>query len=137
MSLNTDRREAYYSQDNVMAFSDPQSVTINAVANSLPRTGQGPSSGTFTKDDGTVKLNILQNAGKRFRRSVRIDHQKYAADPYDVTLLNNVSMSAYLVVDVPKQGYTIAEQKQIVDALTKYLTDSSGARVTQLLGAEI
>jgi hypothetical protein len=45
-------------------------------------------------------------------------------------------MSAYLVVDVPKQGYSIAEQKQIVDALTAYLTASSGARVTQLLGGE-
>jgi hypothetical protein len=45
-------------------------------------------------------------------------------------------MSAYLVIDVPKVGYTIAEQKQIVDALTAYLTASTGAKVTQLLGGE-
>jgi hypothetical protein len=45
-------------------------------------------------------------------------------------------MSAYLVVDVPPLGFSIAEQKQIVDALTGYLTASSGARVTQLLGGE-
>jgi hypothetical protein len=30
----------------------------------------------------------------------------------------------------------VAEQKQIVDGLTAYLTASSGARVTQLLGGE-
>jgi hypothetical protein len=45
-------------------------------------------------------------------------------------------MSVYLVVDTPKTGYTVAEQKQIVDALTAYLTASSGARATQLLGGE-
>jgi hypothetical protein len=45
-------------------------------------------------------------------------------------------MTAYVVVDVPDIGYTVAEAKQIVDALTGYLTASSGARVTQLLGGE-
>jgi len=45
-------------------------------------------------------------------------------------------MSTYLVVDVPDTGFTIAEQKQIVDALTAYLTATSGARTTQLLGGE-
>jgi hypothetical protein len=45
-------------------------------------------------------------------------------------------MSTYLVVDVPVTGFTIAETKQIIDGLTAYLTASSGARVTQLLGGE-
>jgi len=45
-------------------------------------------------------------------------------------------MSAYLVVDVPVTGYTVAEAKQIVDGLTAYLTASSRAKVTQLLGGE-
>jgi hypothetical protein len=41
------------------------------------------------------------------------------------------------VVDCPTVGYTLTEKKQLVDALTAYLTASSGARVTQLLGGEI
>jgi hypothetical protein len=45
-------------------------------------------------------------------------------------------MSAYLVVDVPKVGYTVAEAKQIVDGLVAYLTISTGANVTKLLGGE-
>lgn len=45
-------------------------------------------------------------------------------------------MSTYIVVDTPTDGYTLAEAKQIVDALVAYLTASSGARVTQLLGGE-
>lgn len=119
-----------------MSFADPQSVTINAVANSLPRTSAGVNAGTFTKDDGTVKLSVSHNYGKRKRRTIRLDHSKIAADPLISAQNVGRSMSAYLVVDVPTDGYTIAEQKQIVDALTAYLTASSGARVTQLLGGE-
>jgi hypothetical protein len=45
-------------------------------------------------------------------------------------------MSAYMVVDVPVTGYTVAEAKQIVDGLVAYLTISTGANVTKLLGGE-
>jgi hypothetical protein len=45
-------------------------------------------------------------------------------------------MACYVVVDVPKVGYTITEQKQLVDALAAYLTASSGAAITRLLGGE-
>lgn len=117
-------------------FADPQSVTINAVANSLPRTGQGVSEGNFTKDDGLVKLKISHLYGKRSRRLIRLDHRKVAADPLATGYNKEYTMSAWLVVDVPTVGYTIAEQKQIVDGLTAYLTASSGAKVTQLLGGE-
>lgn len=117
-------------------FSDPQTVTINAVAQTLPRTGSGPTSGVFTKDDGTVKMSIAHAFGKRNRRTIRIDHRKVAADPLATGYNKEYSMSVYLVVDVPTVGYTNAEQKQIVDGLTAYLTATSGARVTQLLGGE-
>jgi DNA-binding winged helix-turn-helix (wHTH) protein len=46
-------------------------------------------------------------------------------------------MSVSVIVNVPKQGYSVTEQKQVVDALVAYLTASSGAKVTQLLGGEI
>jgi len=119
-----------------MAFTDPQSVTINAVATTLPRTSNGVNSGVFTKDDGNVKLTVSHAYGKRTRRTIRIDHAKVAPDPFTTTVNARYSMSAYIVVDVPTVGYTVAEQKQIVDALTAYLTASSGARTTQLLGGE-
>jgi hypothetical protein len=119
-----------------MAFADPQSVTINAIAKSLARTGSGLDTGAFSKDDGEVKLSISHAYGKRFRRTLRLDHQKLAADVMDSSLNVPYSMSVYIVCDVPKYGYTITEQKQIVDGLTAYLTASSGARVTQLLGGE-
>lgn len=119
-----------------MAFSDPQSVTINAVAATLPRVSTGGATSTYRKDDGLVTLTVAHSGTKRFRRTIRIDHSKVAADPFVTGVNNKYGMSAYIVVDVPPVGYTLVEQKQIVDALTAYLTASSGARVTQLLGAE-
>lgn len=117
-------------------FSDPQSVTINAVANSLPRTGMGPSSGSFTKDDGTVALKISHQLGKRNRHLISLDHSKVVVDPLMASQNLRVSMRTHMVIDVPPTGYTVAEAKQIVDALTAYLTASTGANVTKLLGNE-
>lgn len=120
-----------------MAFSDPQSVTINAIANPLPRVGMDSTAGTFKKDDQTVGLKISQASGRRRRQAIRLDHQKVAPDVLNPALSSNVSASVTLVVDTPLRGYSLTEIKQIVDGLTAYLTASSGARVTQLLGGEI
>lgn len=118
-----------------MAFSDPQTVTINAVPLTMPRTGSGQNSGTFTTNDGTAKLTVSHAYGKRNRRTIRIDHSKIAEDPL---LSENMefSMSAYLVVDGPVRGYSVTELKQVVDGLLAYLTASSGANITKLLGGE-
>lgn len=120
----------------VMAYADPQTVTINAVAQTLPRIGSGPSSGLFQKDDAMYKLSVNHAYGKRTRHQLRLDAQKTAADPLNPTSNLPYNMACYLVVDVPIMGYTVAEQKQIVDGLTLYMTASSGARITQLLGGE-
>jgi len=118
-------------------FADPQSVTINAVANSLPRTSVGNNSASYTKDDGLVKLSISHStSGKRTRRLIKLDHAKLAADPLTAGVNVKANVQTYLVMDVPEVGYTIAEQKQIVDALVAYLAASSGANVTKILGGE-
>jgi len=120
-----------------MAFADPQSVTINAVANNLPRTQFLDNAGTFASADGNVKLSVSQSYGKRTRRVARLDYRKIAADPLVSATSILYSMSAYLVVDLPVTGFTVTEAKYIVDALTAYLTASTGAKTTQLLGGEI
>lgn len=117
-------------------LADPQSVTINAVANSLPAVSRGTNASRYQKDDGLVSLQIQHTYGKRVRRVVRLDHSKIAADPLISAQNIRYSMSAYLVIDVPPTGYTVAEAKLIVDGLTAYLTASSGAKVTSVLGGE-
>lgn len=119
-----------------MSYSDPQTITINAVATTLPRVSSGVNSGVFSKDDGNVKLTVSHAYGKRARRTIRVDFRKVAADPLSTGYNKEYSMSTYIVVDQPTVGFSNAEVKQIVDALTGYLTASSGARVTQLLGGE-
>jgi len=118
-----------------MAFADPQSVTIGSTANALPRTSSGTDAGAFTSADGTVGLVVSHAYGKRTRRTARVNFSKVAPDPF-TGVNTQFSMSAYVVIDVPVNGFTIAEQKQVVDGLTAYLSASSGARVTQLLGGE-
>jgi len=118
-------------------FADPQSVTINAVANSLPRTSSGTNSGAFTKDDGLVGLQVShQKTGKKTRHLIRLNHAKIAADPLLAGVNVKAQMAAYLVVEVPETGYTVTEAKQVADGLTAFLTASSGANVTKLLGGE-
>lgn len=119
-----------------MAFADPQSVTINAVAVALPRVSTSGTSSSYQNDNGLVRMTVAHSGTKRFRRTIRLDHSKVAPDPLISAQNIKYGMSAYLVVDVPPTGYTNAEQKQIVDALVAYLTATTGARVTQLLGSE-
>lgn len=119
-----------------MAFADPQSVTINAVANSLPRTSSGQNSGEFRKDDSSLFLSIRHALGKRNRRSIKLTDNKVAIDPLTPTSNVPYSMSVSLVVDVPPVGYTVAQQKLVIDGFIASLTASSGANITKLLGGE-
>lgn len=119
-----------------MSFPDPQSLTVNAVAISLPRTSTQANSGQFTAPDANLKLSVSSSYGKRVRRTVRIDTRKTAADPLFPSQNAPYSMSTYIVTDAPLTGYTVVEQKQIVDALTAWLTATSGSNVTKLLGGE-
>lgn len=118
-------------------FADPQSVTINAVAQTLPRTSSGVNQGVFTKDDGNVQLSVSHVYGRRNRRTLKLTHSKIAPDPLISAQNIRHSMSVYFSVDTPVTGYSVTEAKQIGDALTAYLTASSGARLTQLLGGEM
>lgn len=119
-----------------MGFADPQSVTINAVAQSLPRTSQGVNEGQFTKDDGNVTLKVRHSYGRRNRRNVWLQQRKIASDPLNASVNVMATCAVSMTVDSPPFGFTNAEIKYLVDALTAYLTASSGAKVTQLLGGE-
>lgn len=119
-----------------MALADPQSVTINSVAVSLPRTSSSPNAGVFTSNDGNTKLSVSHQYGKRNRHLIRIDHRKIAPDPLISSQNIQYSMSFYAVADVPETGYTVAEAKQVIDGFIAALNASSGALITKMLGGE-
>jgi hypothetical protein len=117
-------------------FSEPQSVTISGTAHSLPRVASGDFSGAFQKDDGTVKLDVVHTFGKRTRSTISLAHQKTAADPLIPAQNVPYSMTVRVLVDRPKYGYTVAEQKAVIDGFIAALNASSGANITKLLGGE-
>lgn len=117
-------------------LADPQSVTINAVAISLPAVRRGDFDSKYQAADANTALSVKHTIGSRARRVVRIDSRKIAADPFVSGKSNEYSMSAYIVFDVPLIGFTNAEAKLVIDGFLAYLTASSGAKITSVLGGE-
>jgi len=118
-------------------FTDPQSVTIvPAGAASLPRVSSGVRSGEFSTADGTIVLSVAHSLGKRARRTARIVHKKNAPDPLFPATNVPYSMTFYVVADVPLTGYTVAEQKAVIDGFLANMQATSGANITKFLGGE-
>jgi hypothetical protein len=119
-----------------MAFADPQSIKFgSATAISLPRTSTGVNSSTYKAGDDSVVLTVTNTYGRRNRSTLRVDHAKIAPDQF-TSVNTKQSMSAYLVIDRPPQGYSLAEAKEIVDGFISYLSSSTGASLTKALGGE-
>jgi hypothetical protein len=115
-------------------LTDPQSVTINGVATSLPKTSNGPSTNQFTSADGKTVMTTKQNVTtSRFRREVRLAQTKIAADP--ISAVNKESgFSVYLVIDEPRSGvFSDTEIGYVIDALKTWL---SSANYNKVLGGE-
>lgn len=114
-------------------LADPQSVTINAVATSLPRTSQGASVNVYTSADGSTSMTTKQNlTASRFRREVRLSQKKIAADP--ISAVNTEKgVSVYLVVDEPRAGFSDIEIGYLIEALKTWLTSTNYNKV---LGGE-
>jgi hypothetical protein len=114
-------------------LADPQSVTINAVATSLPCTQSGAAQRTFTSADGNTAMVTKQNVTKtRFRREIRLTQRKVAADP--ISAVNKeIGVSVYLVIDEPRAGFSDAEIGYLIDALKAWLTS---ANYNKVLGGE-
>jgi hypothetical protein len=114
-------------------LTDPQSVTINAVAVPLPKTANGPTQNIYTSADGNTAMTVKQNVtAKRFRREVRLSQKKIAADP--ISALNVESgVSVYLVIDEPRAGFSDTEIGYLIDALKAWSTSTNYNKV---LGGE-
>jgi hypothetical protein len=113
-------------------FADPQSVTVNSVAISLPRIRNADASSSYRSADTLEMLTISSAEGKRNRRTVRLDFKKIGADP--ITAVNAMfTGSAYLVIDSPTTGFTNTELLNQTLGLVAYLTS---ANVTKVLNGE-
>jgi len=119
-----------------MALSDPQSITISGTAIPLPRVSSGDGESEYQSADGLVRLSLASAYGNRTRRVVRVDHSKITSDPYIPAQNTKVSMSNYMVFDIPPAGYSNADVTAVYAGFKALFTASSDAVIAKLLGGE-
>jgi len=119
-----------------VAFSDPQSVTVNAVARSLPRILNGTKVGTFVTADGITTLT-LDPTGTKSRRvakaSVRENVNVTDAQTGLVSVQNH---SFTIIANRPMTGISDTVAEQLAAGLITWLTASSNANLKKLLAGE-
>lgn len=98
-------------------FTEPQSVTVNSVAKSLPRVSYGNREGIFESRTDGLRLRVTHVLGKRNRRIARLDITKTAADPLLDGVSRQYSMSVYLTIDAPTVGFADSEVANNAQAL--------------------
>jgi hypothetical protein len=117
-------------------FADPQSVTVNAVAQSLPRTESAGTASSYTKDDGTFILTVSHQETKngRLRHLAGLDQNKIAADPFVAGNSRMSGASVRLVIDEPDGGqYSNADLLLLAKGFRDWATD---ANLTKLIAGE-
>lgn len=102
-------------------LTDPQTVTVNAVAKVMPRIKTDGLSSIYSLSDETFKLTIShQKSNKRVRSMARIDQLAIVPDP--LTSVNDYeTLSFYVVVDRPEVGFSSTQVEQLVAGLKTWL----------------
>ncbi|DAD50031.1 TPA_asm: coat protein [ssRNA phage Gerhypos.2_1] len=119
-----------------MSFTDPLSITISGATLALPRVDVGDDKSEYLSSDGLIRLTASHDYGKRTRRSLRVDTSKLSPDPFKPAENVKVSMSHYMVFDVPPAGYTAAEALEVYKGFKTLYSSTSDAMIVKLLGGE-
>jgi hypothetical protein len=114
-------------------FSDPQSVTVNAVAQSMPRVQTQGRESTYQKSDQTYTLTIGSIQSKdRVNTRVRLDQRKVVADP--LTAVNDYeTLSVSLLINRPLAGFSMTECEQLIAGFKTWLDNTA---IDKLYGQE-
>jgi hypothetical protein len=115
-------------------LADPQSVTVNSVAQSLPKTSSNGTSSVYEKADGTYKLTVshLVTRGDRLRSLIRFDHKAVVSNPLDST--NDYdTQSIQIVLERPNFGFTATDLSNDWAGIKAWLDSTM---VTKLFGRE-
>lgn len=116
-----------------MALADPQAVTISGVAKTLPRTGLALDQGTFSDAAGEVFFTVNHSSSRRTRHTAKLLKSIVVADPLVPSQNQNVSFSAHLTMDAPKNGVSVADVVALANALVLWATS---ANLTKVAGSE-
>lgn len=110
-------------------FTDPQVVTVNAVAKSMPRVSSVGTKSTYSTNDSTFTLNISHTPTKdRIRSMSRVDQKAIVPDP--LTAVNDwETLSVYLVVDRPAAGFSAIQLEQLIVGFKTWLDNTVIAKL--------
>jgi hypothetical protein len=115
-------------------FADPQTVTVDSVAQTLPAISREANKSVYRESNGEYELVISHQEGRnRDRRTVRLNRVKTTTDPFIPSQNVEVSHSVYLVIDAPIAGFTTTELEDDTLGLAAWLTS---ANVSKVLGGE-
>jgi hypothetical protein len=122
-----------------MALADPSKFKVETGTEvEAPRVVSGDYNALYSTSDGLNKMTVstTKSNSSRYRHLVRIDVEKLSTNIYEESKKQAVSMSVYLVVDRPQNGYTVADAKKLVEGLVGFLSATSYSAVTKVLGGE-
>lgn len=116
-------------------FADPQTLTVNSVAKSLPRIMIDGQKAIYQMADQTFTLTVSHQPAKdgRVRSTVRVEQKAIVTNPLDNT--NDYdTLVFYYVLDRPSFGFSMAQVEQLVAAIQAFTTTTV---VDKLFGQEI
>lgn len=126
-------------------LSDPISITVNSVAQSMPRVSQSGQSSLYKKSDGTFRLEVSHqmNEVKRARNTtsgiqtvrqnqirslVRFVKRAIVADP--VSSANDYEeLGIQLVITRPEVGFTSTDLDQVWSGFKAWLDSTQSGKI--------
>lgn len=116
-----------------MALTDPAKFKEAAGTEvEAARVSQGNRNAEYVTSDGLNKLSVstIETAKTaRKRHLIRIDTNKLVTNPLEESKKEERGMSAYVVIDRPVSGFSLAEAKKLAEGLTGYLTAANLEKV--------
>ena len=122
-----------------MALTDPQKFKeVAGTEVTAPRISTGTMNSIYSTSDGLNKLTLsTEETGRnRYRHLVRLDVAKLSTNIYEESKKQEVTMSVYLIVDRPVNGYSVTEAKKLVEGLVGLLSASTYSLTEKVLGKE-
>lgn len=118
-------------------FTDPVSVTRNAVAVNHARIRIGAADATYQDADGVQRLKVSHQVAKsRTRRMARFEVDATGTNPL-TGASQRYTTSCYVVVDEPSNVFSRTEVLYTVKAMIDFLNASNQANTVKILANEV
>lgn len=111
-------------------FSEPITITVNAVAKVMPRTSNVGQKSTYELADATFNLLIEHMTTKsgRIRSVARFEQRSIVPDP--LTSVNDwENMAISVIIDRPLIGFTAAQQDQLLTGFRTWLATATSDKL--------